>query len=69
ILNAPTDLMRDEGYGEGYIYDHDAEGGVSGQAYFPPEMPPETFYEPVERGFERDLKRRAAYFAKFRAGS
>lgn len=66
ILNAPTKLMRDEGYGDGYQYDHDTEAGVSGQNYFPDDMPRGAFYQPVERGFERDLKKRAEYFAKWR---
>ncbi len=66
ILNAPTSLMEDQGYGKGYDYDHNAEDGFSGQNYFPEEMPRPTFYEPVERGFERDLKKRVDYFAKLR---
>ena len=67
ILNAPTDLMKDQGYGAGYAYDHDAPDAFSGQHYFPDDMPRQNFYEPVERGFERDLKKRLAYFAKLRA--
>ena len=67
ILNAPTQLMRDEGYGAGYAYDHDAEDGFSGQDYFPDTMQRPVFYEPVERGFERDLKKRLDYFARLRA--
>ena len=67
ILNAPTQLMKDEGYGAGYAYDHDAEDGFSGQDYFPEEMKRPVLYHPVERGFERDLKRRLDYFAKLRA--
>lgn len=66
ILNAPTALMKDQGYGAGYAYDHDAEGGFSGQNYFPEGMARARFYEPVERGFERDLKKRMAYFARLR---
>ena len=66
ILNAPTRLMKEQGYGDGYQYDHDTEAGVSGQNYFPEEMPREAFYQPVERGFERDLKKRVEYFAKWR---
>ena len=66
ILNAPTRLMKDEGYGEGYAYDHDAEDGFSGQDYFPEGMKRPVYYQPVERGFERELKRRLDYFAKLR---
>ncbi len=67
ILNAPTGLMEDQGYGAGYAYDHDAEDGFSGQNYFPEGMKRPEFYAPVERGFERDLAKRVAYFAKLRA--
>ncbi|MBO9465854.1 replication-associated recombination protein A [Tropicibacter sp. R15_0] len=67
ILNAPTRLMKDQGYGAGYAYDHDAEDGFSGQNYFPDEMGRDTYYSPVERGFERELSKRVAYFAKLRA--
>ncbi|MGX9356499.1 replication-associated recombination protein A [Roseobacteraceae bacterium S113] len=67
ILNAPTQLMKDEGYGSGYAYDHDAEDGFSGQNYFPDTMQRPEFYQPVERGFERELAKRVAYFAKLRA--
>jgi putative ATPase len=67
ILNAPTGLMKDQGYGAGYAYDHDAEDGFSGQDYFPDDMERVQFYAPVERGFERDLKKRVDYFAKLRA--
>lgn len=67
ILNAPTSLMKDQGYGSGYAYDHDAEDGFSGQDYFPEDMGRHSFYTPVERGFERDLAKRVAYFAKLRA--
>jgi len=67
ILNAPTGMMKEQGYGAGYAYDHDAEGGFSGQDYFPETMPREAYYQPVERGFERDLAKRVAYFAKLRA--
>lgn len=66
ILNAPTDLMKDLGYSDGYAYDHDAEDGFSGQDYFPESMGRTAFYQPVERGFERDLKKRIAYFNKLR---
>ncbi|MGB7318844.1 MAG: replication-associated recombination protein A [Planktotalea sp.] len=67
ILNAATSLMRDQGYGDGYAYDHDAEDGFSGQNYFPDGMERPSIYEPVERGFERELKKRKDYFAKLRA--
>lgn len=66
ILNAPTTLMKEEGYGAGYAYDHDAEDGFSGQNYFPDDMDRAQFYAPVERGFERDLAKRVAYFARLR---
>ena len=67
ILNAPTSMMKDQGYGAGYAYDHDAEDGFSGQNYFPDNMERAAFYEPVERGFEREMGQRVAYFAKLRA--
>jgi putative ATPase len=67
ILNAPTSLMKDQGYGTGYAYDHDAEDGFSGQNYFPDTMKRPEFYAPVERGHERELKKRVDYFAKLRA--
>ncbi len=66
ILNAPTKLMKDIGYGKGYTYDHDAEEGFSGDDYWPEEMEPQTFYEPVERGFERQVKERIAYWNRLR---
>ena len=67
ILNAPTELMKDQGYGDGYAYDHNAEDGFSGQNYFPDGMNREPYYLPVERGYERELKKRIDYFAKLRA--
>tara|TARA_R110000764_G_scaffold99831_1_gene184624 strand:- start:3788 stop:5131 length:1344 start_codon:yes stop_codon:yes gene_type:complete len=67
ILNAPTGMMKDQGYGSGYAYDHDAEDGFSGQNYFPDGMKRPVLYNPVERGFERDLKKRLDYFVKLRA--
>lgn len=67
IRNAPTRLMKDIGYGAGYAYDHDAEDGFSGQDYFPDGMKRPVWYQPPERGFERDLKKRIDYFAKLRA--
>lgn len=66
ILNAPTKLMAEQGYGDGYAYDHDAEDGFSGQNYFPDTMERTGYYAPVERGFERDLKKRLDYFDKLR---
>ena len=66
ILNAPTKLMKEQGYGKGYAYDHDAEDGFSGQDYFPEDMKRPVLYQPVERGFERELKKRVDYFAKLR---
>ena len=66
ILNAPTRLMKDLGYGKGYAYDHDAEDGFSGQNYFPDGMARRNFYRPVERGFEREMKKRLDYWARLR---
>ena len=66
ILNAPTKLMAKEGYGDGYRYDHDEPDAFSGQDYFPTEMGRKTFYEPVERGFERDLRKRLDYWSRLR---
>jgi putative ATPase len=68
ILNAPTSLMKEQGYGEGYAYDHDAPEAFSGQDYFPETIGRRpVLYVPVERGFERELKRRLDYFVKLRA--
>ena len=67
ILNAPTALMKDQGYGRDYAYDHDAEDGFSGQDYFPDDMARESYYAPVDRGFERELKKRLGYFEGLRA--
>ena len=66
ILNAPTKLMKNLGYGAGYQYDHDAEGGFSGQNYFPDAMPREQFYVPRETGFEREIAKRLEYWSKLR---
>lgn len=66
ILNAPTKLMKSEGYGTGYRYDHDEPDAFSGQNYFPEAMGRKTFYEPVERGFERELKKRLDYWSRLR---
>ena len=67
ILNAPTKLMKELGYGAGYDYDHDAEDSFSGQNYFPPGMERRVFYRPADRGFERELGRRMAHWATLRA--
>jgi len=67
IRNAPTRLMKDIGYGAGYAYDHDAQDGFSGQDYFPEGMKRPVWYQPPERGFERELKKRIHYFARLRA--
>ena len=66
ILNAPTRLMKDIGYGRDYAYDHDAEGGFSGQNYWPDGMSPQAFYEPTDRGFERKLAERLAWWEEQR---
>ncbi|MDJ0641221.1 MAG: replication-associated recombination protein A [Erythrobacter sp.] len=66
ILNAPTKLMKDIGYGEGYSYDHEAEDGFSGDNYWPEGMEPQIYYEPVERGFERKVKERIDYWKRLR---
>ena len=66
ILNAPTQLMKDVGYGKGYAYDHDAEDGFSGDNYWPEEMEPQTYYVPVERGFERKVRERIEYWKRLR---
>ncbi|MBK8373599.1 replication-associated recombination protein A [Sphingorhabdus sp.] len=68
ILNAPTKLMKDIGYGKGYAYDHDAEDGFSGANYWPDEVAPQTLYQPVERGFERQVNERLRYWDKLREG-
>ncbi|MFN2307050.1 MAG: replication-associated recombination protein A [Paracoccaceae bacterium] len=66
ILNAPTSMMKERGFGAGYDYDHDAEDAFSGQNYFPETMKRGVYYTPVDRGFERELKKRVAYFAGLR---
>lgn len=66
ILNAPTKLMKEEGYGGGYLYDHDQPDAFSGQAYLPEALQKEQFYQPVPRGFERDLQKRLDYWHKLR---
>lgn len=66
ILNAPTKLMKEESYGKGYQYDHDQPDAFSGQDYFPEKMGRQTFYDPPERGFEREIRKRLDYWAKIR---
>jgi putative ATPase len=66
ILNAPTKLMSSEGYGDGYRYDHDEPDAFSGQDYFPEKMGRKKFYDPPERGFEREINKRLDYWAKLR---
>jgi putative ATPase len=68
ILNAPTRLMQQEGYGRGYAYDHDEPDAFSGQDYFPDALGRQTFYDPPDRGFEREIKKRLEYWAKLRKG-
>lgn len=67
ILNAPTKLMKEESYGAGYRYDHDQPDAFSGQDYFPEKMGRQTFYDPPDRGFEREIRKRLDYWAKLRA--
>ena len=66
ILNAPTSMMKELGYGKGYIYDHDTPEGFSGQDYFPEALGRKSFYHPVERGFEREIRRRLEYWNALR---
>ncbi len=67
ILNAPTKLMKEIGYGDGYVYDPNAKDGFSGQNYFPEEMPRTKYYKPAEAGFERDIIKRLDYWERLRA--
>ncbi len=67
ILNAPTKLMKEQEYGTGYLYDHDQPDAFSGQDYFPPEMGRRRFYQPPQRGFEREIKRRLEWWERLRA--
>ena len=67
IVNAPTKLMKNLGYGQGYAYDHDKAEGFSGDNYWPEEMRPQTYYRPVERGFEKRIAERLAYWDELRA--
>mgnify|MGYP001245930028 FL=1 len=66
ILNAPTKLMKSEGYSEGYLYDHDQPDAFSGQDYFPEKLGRKRFYDPPERGFEREIRKRLEYWARLR---
>src|SRR5262249_10831623 len=66
ILNAPTKLMQSEGYGRGYAYDHDAPDAFSGQDYLPEAVGRKQFYDPPERGFEREIRKRLEYWEKLR---
>ena len=67
ILNAPTKLMKEIGYGQGYAYDHDRDGAFSGDNYWPDEMTAQEFYNPSPRGFESKIQERLAYWDKLRA--
>jgi len=66
ILNAPTKFMKEIGYGEGYEYDHNTKEGFSGQSYFPEGVERKSFYHPIERGFEREIKKRLEYWSELR---
>ena len=66
ILNAPTSQLKDLGYGDGYVYDHDKEDGFSGQRYFPENLKREVLYDPKNRGFEREIKKRLDYWDRLR---
>ncbi len=66
IINAPTSLMEEQGFGKGYVYDPDTKDGFSGQNYFPDKMERKKFYQPFERGFERDIKKRLLYWENLR---
>ena len=67
LINAATNLMNKFGYGHGYEYDHDTKSGFSGQNYFPVGMKRQLFYHPVDRGLEREFKKRISYFSKLRS--
>ena len=68
-LNAPTRLMQELGYGKDYVYDPDTDEGFSGLNYFPDALPRQRFYRPIERGFEREIKKRLEYWDKLRRRS
>ena len=67
-MNAPTEMMKDLGYSDGYVYDHDTERGFAGLNYFPPEMERQTFYEPSSFGFDKEIAKRLDYWRKLREG-
>ena len=69
ILNAPTSMMKGLGYGDGYVYDHGVDGAFTGQNYFPAELSEQRFYEPSERGFEKEIKKRLDYWLKLKKRS
>ena len=66
-MNAPTKMMKEQGYNLGYIYDHDTPEGFSGLNYFPDDLPRQEFYKPAERGFEREINKRLDYWKKLRS--
>src|SRR5688572_32776253 len=66
IVNAPTKLMKEIGYGKGYAYDHDSDEGFSGANYWPAEMEPQQYYAPTDRGFEAKVGERLTYWAERR---
>ena len=66
VLNAPTSMMKELGYGDGYVYDHGVDDAFSGQHYFPEELSEKRFYEPTERGFEKEIKKRLDYWLKLK---
>jgi putative ATPase len=68
ILNAPTKLMKEIGYGKGYAYDHDSDQGFSGSNYWPEEMAPQTFFQPTDRGFEKRIAERMAWWRELKEG-
>jgi putative ATPase len=67
MLNAPTKVMKDLGYGNGYIYDHDAPNQFSGQNYLPEDLERSIYYNPLEKGFEREMKKRMSYWENLKA--
>ena len=69
VLNAPTSMMKELGYGDGYVYDHGVDDAFSGQNYFPDELSEKRFYEPTERGFEKEIKKRLDYWLKLKKRS
>ena len=69
VLNAPTSMMKEVGFGDGYVYDHGVDDAFSGQNYFPEELSEKRFYEPTERGFEKEIKKRLDYWLKLKKRS